>query len=68
MLKATGIRLAELDGLRYDPGDPRRSDIDLRQREITVRGKGGKDRIVLSVPKTCATWADALRGAVGAVA
>jgi hypothetical protein len=40
----------------------------LRQREITVRGKGGKDRIVLSVPKTCATWADALRGAVGAVA
>jgi integrase len=31
---------------RYDPGDPRRSDIDLWQREITVRGKGGKDRIV----------------------
>jgi hypothetical protein len=28
------------------PGDPRRSDIDLWQREITVRGKGGKDRIV----------------------
>src|ERR1017187_9261818 len=43
---ATGIRLAELAGLRYDPGDPRRSDIDLWQREITVRGKGGKDRIV----------------------
>jgi site-specific recombinase XerD len=43
---ATGIRLAELAGLRYDPGDQRRSDIDLRQREITVRGKGGKDRIV----------------------
>jgi integrase len=33
-------------GLRHDPGDPRRSDIDLRQREITVHGKGGKDRIV----------------------
>ena len=31
---------------RYDPGDPRRSDIDLWQREITVRGKGGKPRIV----------------------
>ena len=46
VLKATGIRLAELAGLRYDPGDPRRSDIDLWQREITVRGKGGKDRIV----------------------
>jgi hypothetical protein len=25
---------------------PRHSDIDLQQREITVRGKGGKDRIV----------------------
>jgi site-specific recombinase XerD len=46
VLKATGIRLAELAGLRYDPGDPRRSDIDLWQREITVRGKGGKPRIV----------------------
>jgi integrase/recombinase XerD len=46
VLKATGIRLAELAGLRYDSGDPRRSDIDLWQREITVRGKGGKDRIV----------------------
>ena len=45
-LKATGIRLAELAGLRYDPGDQRCSDIDLWQREITVRGKGGKDRIV----------------------
>jgi hypothetical protein len=39
-------RLAELAGLCYDPGDPRHSDIDLWQREITVRGKGGKDRIV----------------------
>jgi site-specific recombinase XerD len=46
VLKATGIRLAELAGLRYNPGDPRRSDIDSWQREITVRGKGGKDRIV----------------------
>jgi site-specific recombinase XerD len=46
VLKATGIRLAELAGLRYDPGDPRGSDIDLWQREITVCGKGGKDRIV----------------------
>ena len=46
VLRATGIRLAELAGLRYNPGDPRRSDIDLRRREITVRVKGGKDRIV----------------------
>ena len=43
---ATGIRLSELTGLRYDPGDPRSGDVDLWQREITVRGKGGKDRIV----------------------
>jgi len=46
VLRATGIRLAELVGLRYDPGDQQRSDIDLWQREITVPGKGGKDRIV----------------------
>jgi site-specific recombinase XerD len=37
--RATGIRLAELAALRC-------SDIDLWQREITVRGKGGRDRIV----------------------
>jgi site-specific recombinase XerD len=36
----TGIRLSELGGLRYDPGDPRRSDVDPWHREITVRGKG----------------------------
>src|SRR2546421_194749 len=43
---ATGIRLSELADLRYDPSDPRDSDIDLWQREITVRGKGGRPRIV----------------------
>jgi integrase/recombinase XerD len=36
---ATGIRLSELAGLRC-------GDVDLWQRELTVRGKGGKDRIV----------------------
>ena len=39
MLRATGIRLAELADLRC-------TDVDLWQREITVRGKGGKPRIV----------------------
>ena len=29
VFKATGIRLAELAGIRYDARDPRRSDIDL---------------------------------------
>ena len=43
---ATGIRLSELAGIRYYPDDPRRSDIDLWQREITVHGKGRKTRTV----------------------
>jgi site-specific recombinase XerD len=46
VFRATGIRLAELAGIRYEPGDPGRSDVDLDRREIHVRGKGGKDRIV----------------------
>jgi site-specific recombinase XerD len=43
---ATGIRLSELAGIRYDAGDPGCSDVDLWQREITVRGKGRKTRTV----------------------
>jgi integrase len=43
---ATGIRLSELAGIRYDAGDQRRSDVDLWQREITVRGKGRTTRTV----------------------
>jgi site-specific recombinase XerD len=43
---ATGIRAAELARIRYDAHDPQASDVDLWQREITVRGKGGKARIV----------------------
>jgi len=46
VFRATGMRLSELAGIRYDPDDPRRSDIDLWHREITVRGKGGKTRVV----------------------
>jgi site-specific recombinase XerD len=46
VFKATGIRLSELAGIRYDPGDPRRSDLDLWHREITVHGKGRKTRTV----------------------
>jgi site-specific recombinase XerD len=42
VFRATGIRLAELAGIVYHADDPRRSDIDLWQREITVRGKGGR--------------------------
>ncbi len=46
MFRATGIRLAELAAIRYDPDDTQRSDVDLWRREITVRGKAGKARIV----------------------
>jgi hypothetical protein len=45
VFRAAGIRLAELAGLPDDPGDPRRSDIDIGQRGITVRGKGRIVRI-----------------------
>ena len=46
VLEATGMRLSELAGIRYDPGDPRGGDVDLWHREITVHGKGGKTRVV----------------------
>jgi Phage integrase family len=39
-------RAGELAGIRDDPHDASRSDLDLQQREITVRGKGGRPRIV----------------------
>src|SRR5216683_1845563 len=35
VFRATGIRLSELAGICYDPGDPLRSDVDLQYREIT---------------------------------
>jgi integrase/recombinase XerD len=38
---ATGIRLSDLAGIRYHPGDPARNDLDLHGREIRIRGKGG---------------------------
>jgi site-specific recombinase XerD len=43
---ATGIRLAELAGICHDTDSPVRSDLDLESREIKVRGKRGKERIV----------------------
>jgi site-specific recombinase XerD len=46
VFRATGIRLSELAGIRYDPGDPGRCDVDLWNREITVHGKGHKTRTV----------------------
>jgi integrase len=46
VFRATGIRVSELTGIRYDPDDPGRSDLNLWQREIRIRVKGGKARIV----------------------
>jgi site-specific recombinase XerD len=46
VFRACGIRLSELAGIRYDPDDLRRSDVDLQEREITVLGKGRKTRTV----------------------
>jgi integrase/recombinase XerD len=46
VFRATGMRLSELAGIRYDPADPGRSDVDLWHREITVHGKGRKTRTV----------------------
>jgi site-specific recombinase XerC len=40
------MRLSELAGIRYDSDNPRRSDVDLWHREITVCGKGRKTRTV----------------------
>ena len=34
MLRACGIRLSELAGVRYDEDDPYRSDLDLQDSEI----------------------------------
>jgi integrase/recombinase XerD len=45
VFQPTGIRLSELAGIRHDPGDPARSDLDLHAREITVRGKNRKVKI-----------------------
>jgi integrase/recombinase XerD len=46
LFKATGIRLSELAGIRYDPEHRDRNDIDLEHRELRVRGKARKERIV----------------------
>jgi site-specific recombinase XerD len=46
VFRSTGIRLTEMAGIRHHPDDLDHGDVDLHRREIYVRGKGGKDRIV----------------------
>ena len=55
MFQATGVLLSELAGIVYDAQDAQRSDVDLWHREITVRGKGGKTRIVRISHQTAVT-------------
>lgn len=43
----TGMRRAELTGLRYSPTDPALRDVNLNRGEVTVYGKGEKSRIAL---------------------
>jgi site-specific recombinase XerD len=46
LFAATGIRLAEMAGLRYVEGDPERTDVDLDTRLARVMGKGRRERLV----------------------
>ena len=55
MFRATGVRLSELTGIVYDAQDAQRSDVDLWHRDIMVRGKGGKTRIVRISHQTAVT-------------
>ena len=43
---ATGIRAGEIARIRYCPDDAERSDVDLQNRTIRVRGKGRRERVV----------------------
>jgi len=58
VFRATGVRLSELAGIRYDPDNPVRSDLDLWQREITVTARAarrGKAACPQSVTGKCAS-------------
>ena len=54
---ATGHPACELAAIRYDPQDTQPSDIDLRQREITVRGRAGKPRAAVIAAQSRMIWA-----------
>ena len=56
VFEATGVRLSELAGIRYDPGDPRRSDVDLWHREITVRARAARPASSRSATMPPAAW------------
>ena len=71
--QGTGMRLSELAGIRYNPDDPRRSDLHLWHREITVHGKGRKTLCLWSLaprsaPQDLVSKANVRKPGPGAIA
>ena len=58
----TGLRLAELANLRYDPREDHGSDIDLDFHRLRVVGKGRRQRFVGITSRTVAALDRYLRG------
>jgi len=56
VLRATGIRAGEITRIRYCPDDPGRSDVDLQNRTIRVRGKGAGNGSSVSGTTPPAPW------------
>jgi integrase len=56
VFEATGIRLSELAGIRYDPVDAERSDLDLWQREITVAARTASSASSRSATRAPGPW------------
>ena len=48
---STGARLAEVAGLRFDPAEPTRNDVDLDARIVRLVGKGDRERVASLDPK-----------------
>src|SRR5260370_10479144 len=46
VFRATGVRPAELAGIRYDLAAPARNDLDLQRRDVRSCGNGGQGRVV----------------------
>ena len=56
VFEATGIRLSELAGIRYDPGDPEHSDLDLYGREIGSSARAASPARLRSASRRRVPW------------
>jgi integrase/recombinase XerD len=56
VFRATGIRLSEMAGIRYDAMDAARSDLDLDSRQIRIRGKAARSGPSGSIMRLPAAW------------